>query len=411
VEFKPEQLLVDAIEAARHALRDLEPDQVPASMQRVVGYAGGKLPPPFARSLLAELETNEFLRSKALEVWKLERPPSGDRQLASYRFLERGDGWLMDLLGAGYSLGSKDSAVGDQTVEIERDAFQAEAASLKERLKAARKEQERLERELREVTRSSREPEREERENERRLEDQLEETARIHAAAVSELGGTLAGVRQELQAAREAARMDRQLRAEAEAAHRSAIAPEAQSVDPGVLAERLDAIAVLAAAAGPAPKVEDGGETPVQEQSLTDLGTVRPDSAEAIDWLIAAGPAGVLVDGYNVGFLLADKLDPVQARLLAEETVGRLRLVAREAEVLVVFDSEITDDEALPSPAGGAGTVFSGGRIADDAIVDLASTRANAVVITNDREVRERAEATGAVALWSDALVEWSRRR
>jgi hypothetical protein len=119
VEFKPEQLLVDAIEAARHALRDLEPDQVPASMQRVVGYAGGKLPPPFARSLLAELETNEFLRSKALEVWKLERPPSGDRQLASYRFLERGDGWLMDLLGAGYSLGTKDSAVGDQTVEMQ----------------------------------------------------------------------------------------------------------------------------------------------------------------------------------------------------------------------------------------------------------------------------------------------------
>jgi hypothetical protein len=410
VEFKPEQLLVDAIEAARHALRDLESDQIPASMQRVAGYAGGKLPPPFARSLLAELETNDFLRSKALEVWRLDRPPSGDRQLASYRFLERGDGWLNDLLGAGYSLGSKDSAVGDQTVAIERDAFQAEAVSLKERLKACRKEQERLKRELHELTRSSREPEREERESERRLEDQLKEAARGYSARVSELEASLATVQQELQAAREAARTDRQLRAEAEAAHRSAIAPEAQSVDPGVLAERLDAIAVLAASAGPPPEAGDGLEAAAGQEQLTDLGAIRPDSAEAIDWLVAAGPADVLVDGYNVGFLLADKLDPVQARLLAEETTGRLRLAARDAEILVIFDSEIPIDEALPTPAGSTGTVFSDGS-ADDAIVEMASTRVRAVVITNDREVRERAESVGAVALWSDALVEWSRRR
>jgi len=411
VDFRPEQLLADAIDAARHALRDLETDQIPASMQRVVGYAGGNLPPPFARSLLAELESNEFLRSKALEVWKLDRPPTGDRQLASYRFLERGDGWLNDLLSAGYSLGSKDSAVGDQTVVIERDAFQAEVVSLKERLKTARKEQERLERELREVTRSSREPEREERESERRLEDRLEESARTHAVEVSELKTTLAAVQKGLEKARETARTDRLLRAEAEAAHRSATAPEAQSVEPGVLAERLDALAVLAAAAGPVPDVEVEAVVAVAKQPLTELGAVRPDSAEAIDWLMASGSANVFVDGYNVGFLLADRLDPIQARLLAEEAVGRLRLAAREADVLVVFDSEIPIDEALPTSAGSTGTMFSDGRSADDEIVDLASTKANAVVITNDREVRERAEAIGAIALWSDALVEWGRRR
>jgi len=411
VEFKPEQLLADAIDAARHALRDLEPDQIPASMQRVVGYSGGKLPPPFARSLLAELEDNEFLRSKALEVWKLDRPPSGDRQLAAYRFLERGDGWLTDLLGAGYSLGSRDSAAGDQTVEIERDAFQAEAASLKERLRTVRKEQERLEREHRELTRSSREPEREERESERRLHEQMEEAARSHSAGVSELEANLAAVQQELQTAREAARADRQLRAEAEAAHRSAVAPEAQSVDPGVLAERLDTIAVLASAAGPTPGVEEGLGAAETVQPLTDLGAIRPDSAEAIDWLVTSGAANVFVDGYNVGFLLASRLDAVQARLLVEETVGRLRLVARQCEIIVVFDSEIPIDEAVPTPAGSSGIVFSDGRSADDEIVDLVPTKTNPVVITNDREVRERTEAAGAVALWSDALVEWSRRR
>jgi hypothetical protein len=282
---------------------------------------------------------------------------------------------------------------------------------LKERLKTFRKEQERLERELRELTRSSREPEREERESERRLQEQMEETALTHAAGVSELEANLVAVQHELEAARESARADRQLRAEAEAAHRSAVAHEAQSVDPGVLAERLDAIAVLASAAGPTPGVEEGLGAVETVQPLTDLGAIRPDSAEAIDWLVAAGAANVLVDGYNVGFLLASRLDAVQARLLVEETVGRLRLVARQCEIVVVFDSEIPIDEAEVTAAGSPGVLFSDGRSADDEIVDLVPTKTNPVVITNDREVRERAEAAGAVALWSDALVEWSRRR
>jgi hypothetical protein len=32
-------------------------------------------------------------------------------------------------------------------------------------------------------------------------------------------------------------------------------------------------------------------------------------------------------------------------------------------------------------------------------------------VLSSDREVREAAERTGALALWSEALVEWERRR
>jgi rRNA-processing protein FCF1 len=49
---------------------------------------------------------------------------------------------------------------------------------------------------------------------------------------------------------------------------------------------------------------------------------------------------------------------------------------------------------------------------ADDEIVRLAAgLPGDVVVISTDREVRERAEHNGAIALWSDALVSWMRSR
>jgi hypothetical protein len=33
------------------------------------------------------------------------------------------------------------------------------------------------------------------------------------------------------------------------------------------------------------------------------------------------------------------------------------------------------------------------------------------VVVSSDREVRERAEASGALALWSEGLAQWWQRR
>jgi rRNA-processing protein FCF1 len=50
------------------------------------------------------------------------------------------------------------------------------------------------------------------------------------------------------------------------------------------------------------------------------------------------------------------------------------------------------------------------GTSADDVIVRLAAVPGT-VVISNDREVRERATQAGALALWSEALVAWARRR
>ena len=411
MDFKPERLLGDAIEAARRALRDLDADQVPASLQRVAGYAGGTLPPPFARSLLAELDTNEILRSRALEAWQGESPPVEDKALASYEFLERGEGWLMGVVTAAFGLGERVAAGGDRMVEIERDAYEAKAVSLSERLKASLEDHERIEGELREAWRVDQEPVREERATERRLAEQLAEAKRSHVAQVDELESRLASAQGELESVREAARLDRRLRAEAESAHRAAITPVSPSMDPDALAERLDVIAALAAAAGPGSGLDDETTATPAGELIEYPGAVTPDSVEAIDWLLGAGAATVLIDGYNLGFLLAGRLDPPQARMLVLETVGRLAAMAGHATIVAVFDSEIESDVAASQRGGNVDVIYSAGRSADDEIVDRAVSAPNPVVITNDRDLRHRAEAVGAIALWSDALAEWSRRR
>jgi hypothetical protein len=136
---------------------------------------------------------------------------------------------------------------------------------------------------------------------------------------------------------------------------------------------------------------------------------VRPDSADAIDWLRRCRDIDVVLDGYNVGFLLAGELDPVRARSLTEE-VGRRLTAGADMRLTIVFDSEI-DEQAPPQGSGSMRVVFSGGRIGDDVVVERAGDSQRSVVVSNDREVRQRSEANGAVSLWSDALAEWSRRR
>lgn len=412
MDFKPEELLGDAIEAARRALRDLDAEQVPASLKRVVGYSGGTLPPPFARSLLAELDDNEFLRSKALQAWKGDRPDDGDGAMVSHRFLERDTGWLLDVAAAAFGSGGRIAASGDRMLEVERDAFEAEAVSLRGRLKAARKELDRLETALREASKANREPVREEAISERRVAEEREQVKSDHLKQVGELKGQLSELGDEIRSVRETARLERQLRAEAEASHRVATTAQSVSMDAEALAEQLDVIAALAAATGP------GGHPSVAAAADPGVGlelryptAVRPDSAEGVEWLLSVDSATVLVDGYNLGFLLAGRLDPPRARLLVSEVLGRLTAATRQIDVVAVFDSEIEEVAEASQRGRGIEIIYSSGRSADDEIVDRARAAISPVVITNDRDVRHRAEEAGAVVLWSDALVEWSRSR
>jgi hypothetical protein len=141
---------------------------------------------------------------------------------------------------------------------------------------------------------------------------------------------------------------------------------------------------------------------------------VRPDQKEAIDWLVARGEAtAVIVDGYNAAFKLTPSRDPPAARRRLLLALDRLTQVARGTlRVLVVFDSRLgpAAEVPAPGPVEVRFTAEEGG--ADDEIAGLVAALGGArVVVSSDRAVREAADAAAALALWSEALRDWTRRR
>ncbi len=136
-----------------------------------------------------------------------------------------------------------------------------------------------------------------------------------------------------------------------------------------------------------------------------------PDKADAVDWLLKqTEPLTLLVDGYNLSFLLEAPGDfstaDARERLVAR--LARIRRMAMAAlRVIVVFDTR--NEPSSGRRRGGIEVRFAAS--GDDEVVRLAeSIDGTVVVVSNDREVRERAAAVGALTLWSAAVAEWLRR-
>ena len=406
---RPTDLLREAVDAGRAALRDLEADEVPPRLRRVAASSERNLPAPLAMALLRALDGDEFLRGKALEAWDGEAPPAGGGALASYAFLERDEGWALTVAAEAAARGERRGAAADRSLQLERDSLAAEVASLKERLRRERDEFDRERRELREALEAERAPTRSLREAERQAARELGEAEEAWRRREQELTDELERVASELRRAQESARAERRARAEIEAATSSG--DTAFPSDPVALARLLDGLAahVTALQAPPRRGSEAPAERPRPTLSLDP--SIRPDTAEAVDWLAGSGASSVVVDGYNLGFQLAG-LDAERARARAVEAVRRLAAVVPATAVTIVFDSNVEDAAGSPEvKAGAAAVAFTSGGSADDEIVDRACAGEAAVVVSNDRDLRHRAEACGAVVLWSDALVEWSRRR
>lgn len=409
---KPLDLLRDAIDAARAALDEMEADEVPARLRRVRGMAGSRtLPPPIAASLIRELAADPHLRSLALDQWTGDRPPAGGAALVSFAFLDRGEGWEQTVLEESLAAGERAAGAADRSWELERDALLAEVASLKEQIKRGRAETEARVADLEAALEAERAPGRAERRSDARLAEQLAEARAEATERAAALADRIAAQEAEIKRLKEVAREERAARSALSAALESGDR-SALPTDPSALARLLDDITAHATAMAPSPT--PGGAGPAPATGFPPLeASIRPDQAAAIDWVVGAGIGTVFVDGYNLGFALVG-LDPPRARAVALEAVGRLATAMPDGDVIVVFDGSLdpADGEGpREARSGGAVVLYTSGETADDVIVDRAGGVPRPVVITNDRDLRQRAEAAGATGLWSDALVEWSRRR
>jgi hypothetical protein len=137
---------------------------------------------------------------------------------------------------------------------------------------------------------------------------------------------------------------------------------------------------------------------------------VAPDSPEAIDALVGIDGVTVLVDGHNLlGVLDASTMATGRARRDLVAGLGKLRRHLGEAAVEVVFDSALSDGRPTSVTEDGIVVRFAAAEVtADDVLVELAAGHgAWAVVVSDDRELRDRCARHGATVLWAKALAAW----
>ena len=397
-----------ALDAARSALRRLEAAQVPNDLRKVAGY-GGSLPPPLVKSLLKGLEQYEWLREKSIE--QLPEGADGARADAAVLYLERPDGWELRLAEIAFAAGGAASEEINRSVAAKNRELDASLKAAQEKVKAVQRESRAaigaLERKG-EALASRRKSEaadeaRDERDSERALQA-AERTAGRHR---DERDAAIEEGRRVRQALHEERRLRRRAEADAAASAETGVWAE----DPVALAGRLDQTALMAK---PAARTGVAPSSAVPAQTLRLPKGVAPDAKTAIDWLLGIeGAATVIVDGYNVAYLLQGERSPGSARARMAPLLRHLQKMAKGAlKVMVVYDSDIGPAETALVHGLVSVRYSEAGETADDEIVRLVGDLGGpVVVISNDRAVRDRSEALGAIPLWSNALVAWAGTR
>lgn len=405
------ELLGPAFKAVRKALRDLDPDDVPAALRRIAGQSSRRLPPPLARKLMDTLDENEWLRDKAVEADADLDPASPDPARAvSALFLQRPDGWEAQARAAAErrAEGAQQALVASLQRKVGELERQLEAA--REKAKATQDRAQTAEVESDKKVQAARSAIETARQTERAAADEL----RLEHAALLERHQRLAD---DLEVAdrRIAMLRDELLKARRSGGEEQApTGPQAWAArDPLAMARVLDEISEALRPESVEAVRQARRET--AEPLVLPVG-VGPDGAAAIRWLLArTEPFVLVVDGYNVTFLLdPDAFTDSTARERLNEGLARFRrMAAVPAGVIVVYDSTQSGGVTTRSGPGGIEVRFTeAGLAADDEIIALAAGGSgDLVVVSTDRRVREGAEEAGALGLWSQALVEWLERR
>lgn len=409
VERNAERLFRRALEAAAKALRDLKAGQVPPELRRVVGRPL-PLPPPLTASLLKAIDRYDWLRDKAQEAWPEADAKAAGPDQASALLLLRPPGWAGRVADLAAALGAEQARAEAGDLKAHLRAARAEIAEGKRRARAAEQD---CRRQVSEVLRRLDEEQAARRERQAGLaRDESargEELARLSALA-EQSGGERDEARREILRLRQALAEERRARRRAEEQAAEAGGSGSWSGDPIGLAVHLDQTAVMARPparkAGPAARPRGRARLRLPARLL-------PDRKEAIDWLARRSGAGTLiVDGYNLAFALTGSGEPAPGREAVLMVLERLGRLARgPLRMVAAFDSRF-ETPAAETPGSVEVRFFTGEQGADRGIVELVREVGGAVVVvSSDRELRERCEAAGAVALWSEALAEWWKRR
>lgn len=387
------------VEAARRELRDREPEAIPARLTKVARSSARTLPPPLEQALVVALVDDPDFRATVAE--RYEPPPGGDP--VGEVFLED-PAAARDLARAAVAEASERADRTRQDRDRRRiEELEAELSEAKDRLAAARRSHEEALADLRERDRTARTNLIEEA---RRLRREVEDVSAA-AERASEGRDRWEERAVELEAALASERERR--RRDAGDGARATIARTPFTVtDPGSLARHLDLVERTARPyRRSTAEIGDGAES----QPLALPSGVLPDAADAIDALASLGPDLILIDGYNLAGVIDSA--PFHTRAGRDRVMPGASALRRlvGAAVVIVFDATDVEGRSGSRSVDGIDIVFAQERSADDEIVGIvAAGDARTVVVTNDRELRERCAMVGALPIWSDAVVAWLNR-
>ena len=398
-------VLKPSIDAACAALRRMDDDEIPARLRPVAKRGDGRLPVPLVKALLRGLEEDEWFRDKALEAFDR----SGSDDSVSHAYLEHSPGWWIDVVEAVALAEGADAEHRVRRLEREIEALRERGGADRAKLKAAKQERDAaaaaFQRSiddrlgpLRTAARSARV------ERDRALAAAESLRADLETQSADRLHAERAAATMS-EAVRDARRTAAQLRRSVDSGGSESIPKE-----PIEVARWLDRVAASLTPYREAVASAEGADVGVRGFASALPSGVAPDSTAAIDALVGIDGRTVLVDGHNLlGVLDASTMATGRARRELTASLGKLSRHLGESSVEIVFDSDL--EEGRPKSVTLTGIVVRfapGDLIADDVIVRRVETlRHSAVVISDDREVRERCGRLGATVLWARALAEW----
>lgn len=391
------QALLPMVSMARDILADLDEDDVPPRVMRVAKSAARRLPPPLEQSLIDYIADDASFRTTVETVWA----EDGTSDSVVEAFLADPDQAAALLAAASVAAEADRSARDVERLEALVQQLEAQQAQAKARLADVRASARRQATDAKASAKRAR----------LGLESSLTQARADEAAANEALDVASERITMlEAEVADLKARLKRLADRETKR-HVPTTAPTIQmSIPAGAPLDIAQWLDVAERTLRPFRETSVGSDSDARRATLVLPPGVAPDQPESVQAL-AEMPVGIAVlDGYNIASALGvDDFAGAEGR---ERTLRVARKLHRHisGSTIVLFDAVgIEGRESYVSDLG-VEVRFTRDVSADDAIVHLLdSGTSSTVVITNDRELRERTAARGALALWSDALVGWSK--